>query len=77
MTIFWTYYVICVIYCFYQLSKRYRQDESGGLYITPALDSIVVISLAWVLAPVDFFITWVRLYRSGEEARRKHTRVSK
>jgi len=26
----------------------------------------------WILAPVDIFLTWVRVYREAEEARRKH-----
>lgn len=75
MNFFWTYYVICVLYCFTQLIQRYRQDQSGGLYITPGLDAIVVMCLAWVLAPVDFFLTWMRLYKGAEEARRKHNRI--
>jgi hypothetical protein len=66
-----TYYVICVIYCFYQLSNRYRKDMMpGGLGVTPAMDAIMVI-LGWVLAPIDFFLTWVRLYKEAEEARRR------
>jgi hypothetical protein len=31
--------------------------------------------MCWVLAPVDVFLTWVRLYKEAEEARRNNTKV--
>ena len=67
MNLFIYYYVICIIYCFYQLNKRYKR---GGLeYSSPELDSIMVLIMAWVLAPVDVSITWIRMVKAGEEAR--------
>jgi hypothetical protein len=70
MNMFLTYYLICVVYCVYQLSKRWRRDATaGGLGITPGLDMIAVLMLAWVLAPIDAFLTWVRLYKDAEQAR--------
>jgi len=66
------YYVICIIYCFYQLfknlSKRYSNDPTGG---SPELDVIMVIVMAWVLAPVDISLTWIRWYKEAEESRRR------
>lgn len=66
------YYVICVIYCFYQLFKnlnhRYSNDPTGG---SPELDSIMVLVMAWVLAPIDVSLTWIRWYKEAEEARRR------
>ena len=65
-----SYYVICVIYCFYQLfknlDKRYSNDPTGG---SPELDAIMVLVMAWVLAPVDVSITWIRMVKKAEEAR--------
>jgi hypothetical protein len=61
------YYVICIIYCFYQLNKRYKRD--GLEYSSPELDSIMVLIMAWILAPVDVSLTWIRMVREGEEAR--------
>ena len=64
------YYVICVIYCFYQLNKKYK--TRGVDYGTsPELDSIMVLVMAWVLAPVDASITWIRMTKEAEEARRR------
>jgi len=61
------YYIICVIYCFYQLNKRYR--KSGVNYNSPELDAIMVVVMAWVLAPIDVSLTWIRLYKEAEQAR--------
>ena len=67
---FVSYYVICVIYCFYQLfknlDKRYSNDPTGG---SPEMDAIMVLMMAWVLAPVDASLTWIRWYKAAEEAR--------
>ena len=71
---FLTYYIICVIYCFYQLyrnlNKRYDSGPTGG---SPELDTIMVIVLAWILAPIDFGMTWVSWYKKAEEARRRQS----
>ena len=62
-----TYYIICIIYCFYQLNKRYKR--SGFTYNSPELDAIMVVIMAWVLAPVDVSLTWIRWYKEAEQAR--------
>jgi hypothetical protein len=76
MSMFIAYYLICVIYCFYQLfknlSKRYSDDPTGG---SPELDTIMVIMMAWVLAPVDVSLTWIRWYKDAEMARRRQERI--
>lgn len=66
------YYVICVVYCFYQLfknlNKRYDNTPSGG---SPEMDSIMVLVMAWILAPIDISLTWIRWVKEAEEARRR------
>jgi uncharacterized membrane protein (DUF106 family) len=64
---FLTYYIVCVIYCFYQLNKRYK--TSGVNYNSPELDAIMVLVMAWVLAPVDVSLTWIKWYKEAEQAR--------
>ena len=64
---FVSYYVFCVIYCFYQLNKRYKR--SGTEYGSPELDAIMVVVMAWVLAPVDVSLTWIKYYKEAEQAR--------
>ena len=72
-----SYYVICVIYCFYQLfknlNKRYSNDPTGQ---SPELDTIMVLIMAWVLAPVDVSLTWIRWYKAAEEARRRQSNTT-
>ncbi len=75
---FLTYYAICVIYCFYQLfrnlNRRYDAGPTGG---SPELDTIMVIVMAWVLAPIDVSLTWIRWYKEAEEARIRQTKNDK
>lgn len=76
MTIFWTYYVITLIYCLFMMSRRWSRDVmAGGLGITPGLDTIAVLIMCWILAPVDVTLTWIRLYKDAEEARRNNSKV--
>ena len=75
MSSFAAYYVMCVIYCLYQLfknlSQRYSDDPTGG---SPELDTIMVMMMAWVLAPVDVSLTWIRWYKEAEIARRNQSK---
>ena len=57
-------HLICAVYCFIMLIRRYRKDaQDGALNITPALDSIVVMILAVPLAVVDFSITAYKIVK--------------
>jgi len=47
---------------------------SGGLGISPGLESMGLIIMCWILAPIDVFLTWVRLYKEAEEVRRNQTK---
>jgi hypothetical protein len=68
------YYVICVIYCFRQLNGKYKSRgiEYG---VSPELDSIMVLMMAWALAPVDVSLTWIRMVKEAEQARRNKTKI--
>ena len=71
---FGTYYLLCFVYCLYQLVKKWNKNVmAGGLCISPGLDSIMIVIMAPVLAPIDIFLTWMRLYKDAEEARRNQT----
>ena len=67
-----TYYLICVVYCFYQLFSKYKQRYDGSVTSNSAeLDTIMVIVMAWVLAPIDISLTWIRWVKEAEEAKRR------
>ena len=82
MSVFITYYIICVLYCFYQLFKNYNKRYDGSITAqSPELDTIMVMVMAWVLAPIDVSLTWIRWYKEAEQARRRQSdldfRISK
>jgi hypothetical protein len=58
------------------IRKWNRDIMAGGLGISPGLDSMALLIMCWVLAPVDIFLTWVRLYREAEEARRNQSTLN-
>ncbi len=65
-----TFHIICMIYCLYQLVKKYnRLSNPGMIGLSPGLDMIMVIILAPALAIVDLSLTWIRMYKEAEEAR--------
>ena len=39
--------------------------------VSPGLDAIMVVILAPALAVVDLSLTWIRMYKEAEEARRR------
>ena len=61
------YYVIYIIYCFYQVNKKYNQR--GLDYASPEMDAIMILVMAWLLAPIDVSLTWIRMVKEAEQAR--------
>jgi len=73
---FWTYYLICFAYCLIMSFRKWNREVSaGGLGITPGLDTLGIIIMAPILAPVDIALTWIRIYKEAEEARRNQTKL--
>ena len=66
---FWTYYILSVVYCIYQMQKRW--STSSNTTSSPEMDVLAVIIMAPILMAVDISMTWTRLYKEAEEARRK------
>ncbi len=72
MSVFLAYYLITFLYCIVMSARRWNKDvRAGGLGVTPGLDTLAILMMCWALAPVDIFLTWVRVYKEAEEARRK------
>lgn len=70
---FLTYYLLCLAYCLFMSFRKWNKEvQSGGLGITPGMDTLAILVMAWALAPVDIALTWIRLYKDAEEARRKN-----
>jgi len=72
MSVFLTYYLLTLLYCMVMSARKWNKEvQSGGLGVTPGLDTLAILIMCWALAPVDIFLTWVRVYKEAEEARRK------
>ena len=72
MSVFLTYYLLTLLYCVVMSARKWNRDvRAGGLGISPGLDTLAILMMCWALAPVDIFLTWVRVYREAEEARRR------
>jgi hypothetical protein len=55
--------------------KKWNRDvKTGGLGISPGLDTMAMLIMCWALAPIDIFLTWVRVYKEAEEARRNQSK---
>lgn len=64
------YYLLTLAYCIYMSIRKWNRDVmGGGLGISPGLDSIMIVLMCWVLAPIDVALTMIRLYREAGEAR--------
>jgi hypothetical protein len=42
--------------------------------LNPGLDAVMVVILAWLLAPIEFGMTWISWYKKAEEARRRQSK---
>ena len=68
------FHIICAFYCFFQLIKKYRKLANPGMIgVSPGLDTIMVLVLAPALAVVELSLTWIRMYKEAEEARRRNS----
>jgi hypothetical protein len=56
------------------IRKWNRDVMAGGLGISPGLDTLGLLIMCWILAPVDITLTWIRLYKEAEEARRNQSK---
>jgi hypothetical protein len=73
---FLTYYLATLTYCIIMSFRKWNRDvKAGGLGITPGLDTLGILIMCWVLAPVDIALTWIRVYKEAEEARRNQTKL--
>jgi hypothetical protein len=72
MSVFLCYYLLTLLYCIVMSMRKWNRDvRAGGLGITPGLDTMAILLMCWALAPVDIFLTWVRVYKEAEEAKRR------
>jgi len=65
-------WVVSAIYCVYKLFKRSKNISLDGVIgYSPGLEVIMVIIIGPLLAIIDISLTWIRIYKEAEEARRR------
>jgi hypothetical protein len=65
-------WVVAAIYCVYKLFKRSKNISLDGVIgYSPGLEVVMVIILGPLLAVIDISLTWIRIYKDAEEARRR------
>jgi hypothetical protein len=65
-------WIISSVYCLYKLIKRTTATSFDGVIgYAPGLEVIMVLLLGPLLAVIDISLTWIKIYREAEEARRR------
>lgn len=65
-------WIFSAIYCLYKLYQRSKASSLDGVTgYTPGLEVIMVIVIGPLLAIIDMSLTWIRIYKEAEEARRR------
>ncbi len=65
-------WLVSAIYCVYKLFKRSKNISLDGVIgYAPGLEIVMVIVLGPLLAIIDISLTWIRIYKEAEEARRR------
>ena len=73
---YWLFHIVCVVYCLYKSYKSYAKTSNDGVIgTTPALDTLMIMFLAPILAVVDVSLTWIRLYREAYEVKKNRNKV--
>jgi hypothetical protein len=76
MNIFIGYYIISLLYCFYQLGVKYKKEYNDGqIGLSPGLDVLMVVILSWLLAPIDVILTWVRMVKESETRKKQDEKI--
>lgn len=65
-------WIVSAIYCLYKLFKRSKNVSLDGVIgYSPGLEIVMVLLIGPLLAIIDFCLTWIRIYKDAEEARRR------
>jgi hypothetical protein len=65
-------WILCAVYCVWRLTVRYKKSSIDGVIgASPGLDTLMVILLAPLLAIIDISLTWIRMVKDAEEAKRR------
>jgi hypothetical protein len=68
----WYIYIVSIAYCIWRMSVSYKHHFGNSpIGPTPGLETLFILPFAPVLAVVDASLTWIRLVKEAEEAKRR------
>ncbi len=72
----WYIYIVSIAYCIWRMSASYKhQYGNSPIGPTPGLETLFILPFAPLLAAVDASLTWIRLVKEAEEAKRRNTKI--
>jgi hypothetical protein len=72
----WYIYIVSIAYCIWRMSVSYKHHFGNSpIGPTPGLETLFIIPFAPVLAVVDASLTWIRLVKEAEEAKRRSSKI--
>ena len=71
---FWIFYAISVVYCIWRMTRSYMKSHGNNVIgSSPGLETLAILVLAPVMMVVDVSLTWIRIYKEAEQARRNNS----
>lgn len=71
---FWSFYLVSVIYCIWRMTRSYMKTHGNNVIgSSPGLETLAIIVMAPVMMVVDVSLTWIRIYKDAEQARRNNS----
>ena len=72
----WYIYIVSIAYCIWRMSVSYKHHFGNSpIGPTPGLETLFIIPFAPVLAIIDASLTWIRLVKEAEEAKRRSNKI--
>ena len=71
---FLSFYLVSVIYCIWRMTRSYMKTHGNNVIgSSPGLETLAIIVMAPVMMVVDVSLTWIRIYKDAEQARRNNS----
>ena len=68
------FYLVSVVYCIWRMTRSYMKTHGNNVIgSSPGLETLAIIVMAPVMMVVDVSLTWIRIYKESEEARRRNS----
>lgn len=67
-------YLVSVVYCIWRMTRSYMKTHGNNVIgSSPGLETLAILVMAPVMMVVDVSMTWIRIYKEAEQARRNNS----